>query len=383
LDFGYAVYFQKPKSFTGEDVVEFHLHGGNFLLRKILSLILEQGIRFAEKGEFSRQAVLNGKIDLIQAEGINDLINSENFLAHHQAVYEAEGKYSKKIRELVKILKNVMSLIILDTDFEESAGSIDSAKIKKELNRFLIDVSELIESFNTGKKIKQGIQIAITGAPNVGKSSLLNLLLDEQRAIVTEIPGTTRDYIQEHFEIDGIPMCLVDTAGLRETEDIIEAEGVKRSQEILEKADMVIMMADHVPAVTQGFASLRKNENIINVLNKIDLVEKKPKGFDIYLSCKTKEGLKSLLKVIKEKSEKLFHKPKSGEIILQNIRHERALVVARELIQGFLIDLKKGIPIDVLEVNLKVAISKLGELTGEEVSEELINNIFEKFCLGK
>ena len=403
-------YFKAPKSYTGEDVCEINCHGGILVVRRILELILKCGARLAEPGEFTKRAFLNGKMDLSQAEAVMDVINSKSLKENKNSVQQLEGHLGRKIREIKKMLIDILVDIEANIDYPE----YDVEEVRREtfeivLNKSLNELIKLKKTFENGKILKEGINTVIVGRPNVGKSSLLNALLKEERAIVTEIEGTTRDTIEENILIGGIPFKIIDTAGIRETNDFVEEIGVEKSKKAIEKADLVLILLDSTKKIQKEEEELikmvlftMKKENVIIVINKIDgekitteedVVEKlsqiakiddKSKILSKIVKISAKEELG--LEELEKKIEEIYSMEEIGnneEILITNQRHKMAIMQTIDSIERVRKDNEIGIPMDMLSIDLQNAIQNLGEITGESVSEEVINEIFKKFCLGK
>ena len=383
-------YFKAPKSYTGENVCEINCHGGNVAVNRVLELVLQNGATLAEGGEFTKRAFLNGKLDLTQAEAVIDLINSKSEREGKASIKQLEGKLGNEIRAIKDEIISLLADIEANIDYPEyeDIEDVRREKIEAILEKQIKSLQELEDSFESGKILKNGIMTAIVGKPNVGKSSLLNMLLKEERAIVTEIAGTTRDTIEECVTIKGITLRLIDTAGIRETEDVVENIGVEKSKNALKNAELVLFLLDG----SKGFLPedeeiLREigNKNHIVLINKIDLecknIELENKNI-VRISAKTGEGIKEL----EEKIEEMFNLNKletENEFIVTNIRHKDLLNKARNGLKEAKETVVSGLPIDMISINIKTAIESLGEILGESVSEDVLNKIFEKFCVGK
>ncbi len=383
-----------PKSYTKEDVVEFNCHGGLVSLRKTLETVLGQGARLAEPGEFSRRAFLNGRLDLIQAEAIIDIIRAKTDAGLKLAVSQLKGNFSGKIKTIQKDLTALLAETEACIDFPEDYLPEDRAQTRGKLIKILDQVGFLISSAEKGKIYREGILAVIAGRPNVGKSSLLNALLKEKRAIVTEIPGTTRDIIEEVINIKGIPIKIADTAGLRPTDDPVESIGVQRSQEALESAGLVLFVIDAVQGFTKEdrelLEGLRKKRKIL-LINKIDLTEA-DRGLAavclasespvLEISAKTGAGLEELSDTI----EKMVFEGKieSGDnYLVSNVRHMDVLRRCEHHLKEALQAFDEGLPEDLQAIDLRAAWDTLGEITGSTATEEIIDHIFANFCIGK
>lgn len=394
LDEVLVSYMKGPRSYTGEDVIEINAHGGAFITNKILEETIMAGARLAERGEFTKRAFLNGRIDLTQSEAINDIINAETESAASAAIYQSKGLISDKIKELRERILFLTANIEATVDYpEEDLEEVTAYDGIKKITEISLEIDKLIDSFKEGKIIRDGLNVVIIGKPNVGKSSLLNSLLHENRAIVTEIPGTTRDIIEEHINLDGILVKLTDTAGIRETEDIIEKIGVERSRERINEADLIILVFDRSSILTNEDIEIIENikdKNFIVILNKSDLnkdninIEKVPELKDkkiINISAKFGEGIE----ILKNEIKNMFFTD-SLEISakgITNLRHKEALIRANESLNAAVDTLKNVSAVDLASIDLKNAYLSLGEITGESTQEDIIEKIFENFCLGK
>ena len=383
-------YFKAPKSYTGEDVCEINCHGGNIAVNRVLELVLQNGATLAEGGEFTKRAFLNGKLDLTQAEAVIDLINSKSEKEGKASIKQLEGKLGNEIRGIKDEIISLLADIEANIDYPEyeDIEDVRREKIEEILEKEINRLHKLEESFESGKILKNGIMTAIVGKPNVGKSSLLNMLLKEERAIVTEIAGTTRDTIEECVTIKGITLRLIDTAGIRETEDVVENIGVEKSKKALETAELVLFLIDgslgFLPEDSEILEAV-KDKNHIILINKIDIENSKIDIKDenvIRISAKTGEGIGEL----ENKIEEMFNLKKldtENEFIITNIRHKDLLNKARNGLNQAKETIMNGLPIDMISINIKTAIESLGEILGECISEDVLNKIFEKFCVGK
>ncbi|MCX7797179.1 MAG: tRNA uridine-5-carboxymethylaminomethyl(34) synthesis GTPase MnmE [Melioribacter sp.] len=379
--------FRAPHSYTGEDSVEISTHGSQLIVEKIISLLLEQEVRLAEPGEFTKRAFLNGKIDLAQAEAVADVINARTEASLRGARNQLDGILSKKVDSLREKLINTSSLIELELDFaEEDIELLPIKEILKNINEIENEIDNLLKTFSFGRVIRDGVNVALVGKPNVGKSSLLNYLLKEARAIVSEIPGTTRDIIREELTLDGILFRLYDTAGIRITDDLIEKEGVIRSRNAVKEADIVLFISD----TETGFdyelftelLSLAGEEKIIKVVNKIDLKKDYNNIYDVEISAKTGEGIESLFKKLKEKAIGTnVYTEKTA--IVSNIRHFNALKKAKEHLINAKNSISENLTGEFIAVDLRNAENALSEIIGKVTTDDILNNIFSKFCIGK
>ena len=382
---------RSPRTYTREDVVEINCHGGLVPMRRVLELALRHGARLAEPGEFTKRAFLNGRIDLSQAEAALDLIRAKTEAAEKIALEQLRGALSGKVNHLREKLINVCANVEAHLDFpEEEIEPSTLDEIKTEISGAEKIISELSYSFNEGRFFREGLKTAIVGRPNVGKSSLLNALLGSDRAIVTEAPGTTRDTIEEYINIDGLPVKIVDTAGIREAHGMAEKEGVRRSLKALEDADLVLGVLDgSMPLHEEDqvvLDKLRAKESII-VINKKDLgIEESVRdsefeGKRIELSAKTGDGLEGLKQTIYE-SALASGGTMSGGVVVTNIRHKLSLDAAGEGLRNALTSLDTQ-PLEITAVELRAALENLGEIVGVVTTEDILQRIFEDFCIGK
>ncbi len=387
IDQGIALYFPRPNSFTGEDVLELHAHGGPVVLDCILRRILELGARLARPGEFSERAFLNGKIDLAQAEAISDLINASSSQAASFALRSLQGEFSERINKLAELVINLRMHVEAAIDFsDEEIDFISTAKIRQQLDNILVKLTAVQNEAEQGKLLQEGVSVVIAGKPNVGKSSLLNRFCGQDSAIVTNIPGTTRDILREYINIDGLPLHIIDTAGLRVSSDEIEQEGIKRTWRAIEQADFVLLVADSDEIELADYQQIM--DKLIILRNKIDLIDRKPQitnyqGHDLVnISVKTGEGLALLRNYLKSKSKAGFNAAGGGKFIARR-RHLEALMKAEQC----LLDSKKCIEnnstIDMLAEDLRRAQNALNSITGEFYTEDLLGRIFSEFCIGK
>jgi len=383
-----------PKSYTKEHVVEISCHGSPFIQESLIRLFTEKGARFARPGEFTQRAFLNGAFDLAQAEAVADVIAADSAAAQSAALHQLRGGFSKELASLREELIHFASLIELELDFgEEDVEFADRKDLEALVNQLLDHVGPLVESFRTGNAIKNGVATVIVGKPNAGKSTLLNALLNEDRAIVSEIAGTTRDSLEDEWTLGGIKFRLVDTAGLRETVDVIEALGVERTQAWVKKAQVVIYMAD---AMTESAEGLKAGIMalgileipIIQVLNKVDQVSttilsdfKEALPDVILMSAKNHDGLPELEKALLNIMG--LNQANASGTLVTNIRHFQQLVQTQDTLIGVLNALKTGLTGDLIAQDLRHALHHLGEITGQISNDDLLKNIFGKFCIGK
>jgi len=385
-------FFRSPHSYTTEDVVEINCHGGTVVMRKILELVINSGARVAEPGEFTKRAFLNGRIDLAQAEAIIDIITSKTDKARSVSMIQLEGVLSEKINRIQSEIYDVLIQIEAGIDYpEHEIEDVTRETIFSTLENAKKEIKKLSDSFDEGRVLKEGVRTAILGKPNVGKSSLMNTLLKEERAIVTDIPGTTRDTIEEFVNIRGIPLRIIDTAGIRKTDDKIEEIGVEKAKKEIKDADMIIAVFDISRELTEEdfeIIELIKNKKAIVIINKIDLETKwSSKEFFsdrkiLDISARTKVGIEELENEI-EKLWKNNDMPTNEDIIVSNMRHKEMLINALNEIDIAIDALKCDLPIDMISINIKTILESLGTIVGQNVSEEVINGIFSRFCLGK
>lgn len=388
-------FMKEPYTYTRENMVEIYCHGGIIAVRKVLDLLLRNGSRLADRGEFTKRAFLNGRLDLSQAEAVIDMINSKTDKSYEVSLDHLKGNLSSKIDEIMDIILGMLAHIDVSIDFpdddiEEAAYDDlleDAHKIKDEIEL-------LLETADRGKVLREGLNTVILGKPNVGKSSLLNSLLRENRAIVTDIPGTTRDVIEDFLNIDGVPLRIIDTAGIRDTEDEVERIGVERAKEMVKEADLIISVFDMSEELTEDdyeIIELIKDKKTIVLLNKIDLdvkldreylAEKFSENHIIESSLISGIGLKDLEDHIKD----MFYSGRvtsNSDVVITNIRHKNQLILALESIESVINDLNNTVPLDCIEVDLKNSWDSLGEISGSTIGEDVLDRIFSEFCLGK
>lgn len=387
---------RKPKSFTGEDVVEINCHGGILPLRKILEVVLNCGARLAEPGEFSKRAFLNGRLDLAQAESIIDIIRAKTDTGLKISVNHLQGQLSSIVNNIQHDILGILAQIEANIDFpEDEVDEVSYNNILKQTKNIKDQVEKLIASADTGRIYRDGVQTIIIGRPNVGKSSLLNALLKENRAIVTDIPGTTRDIIEEIINIGGIPLKIIDTAGLRETDDIVEKIGVEKSKELIKKADLILFIidaADGFKPEDQEILKMICQNKVILIINKIDLhydhdiqdeiAKNFPEIPQIEVSALYGTGIELLEQKI---SEMVLQGQVSvdDQVLVTKLRHKQALQKALRHLEDVILGIEANIPLDLISIDLKAAWEAIGEITGTTVSEDLIDRIFNDFCIGK
>lgn len=381
-DFGMCVFFKAPRSFTGENVVEFHTHGGTAIVKGVLKKILASGARLAERGEFTKRAFMNGKLSLSSAEGLIDMINSETESGVRTGYALYREKLTAKITEMQNVLLDAVSQIDVDMDFpEEDLEATSETRVREDLENVLAQTEKLISTFRTGRVLKNGVKVGIVGKPNTGKSSLLNALLSYDKAIVSGIAGTTRDVVEGAIDVDGVRFNLYDTAGIRDTDDEIEHVGVAMSEKTVKECDALLFVADAGDITEEDekiYASV-KDKNVIFVVNKTDLSDEKDERADVYISAASGENVEELKKML---YERFVGKVDTNADYLCEERHLAALSAARDKISSALSVLGKE-PLDILAIDVRAAWQSLGEITGKTATEEIINNIFSKFCVGK
>ena len=394
--------FKGPNSYTGENVIEISCHGSTFIQQQIIQLLLRKGAKMAQAGEFTLRAFLNGKLDLSQAEAVADLIASDNEASHQIAMQQMRGGFSNEIAKLREELLNFASLIELELDFaEEDVEFADRTQFHELLERIEFVLKRLIDSFAVGNVIKNGIPVAIVGEPNVGKSTLLNALLNEERAIVSDIAGTTRDTIEDELVINGIGFRFIDTAGIRETKDVVESIGIQKTFEKIEQAQVVILLLDAKEFQVSGFkfqVEIEKIKNkfpqkpLIVILNKVDLLsssevetirqELVTLNFKLVtISAKQKVGIDELKNTLL--SFVNTGALRNNETIVTNTRHYDSLLKALEEVQKVKWGLDSGLSSDLMAIDIRSALHYFGEITGEVTNDELLGNIFANFCIGK
>lgn len=389
-----AVRMKAPKTYTCEDVVEINCHGGHLISEKVLELVLKNGARHAEQGEFTKRAFMNGRIDLSQAEAVMDIIHGKTEKSISLSLEQLRGDLRDKIASFKKALLDVTAHVNVVLDYpEEGIDDPLPSNLRENLENVYAEADRLISSYDKGKKIKEGIKTVITGKPNVGKSTLLNSLLKEERAIVTHIPGTTRDVIEEIINIKGIPLVLTDTAGIRKTEDIVENIGVEKSKKFIENADLVLLVLDASRELESEDREVieeiqNHNKKTIVLLNKIDLerkIELDEFGLENILEISAKDNIG-----IEDMEERIYSyiveenvEDSSEKLIITNIRHKTALEKTKDAIRNIFETIDAGMPMDLISVDLKEALDSLSEITGEISSEDILDHVFGNFCVGK
>lgn len=386
---------KEPYTYTRENMVEIYCHGGIIAVKKVLELTLKNGARLAEPGEFTKRAFLNGRLDLAQAEAVIDVIRAKTDKSLEVSINQLEGSISSRVKDIMDILLQMLAHINAAIDFsEEDMEDIDYEDLEAKAIQVKEQIEKLLNTADRGKILREGLNTVILGKPNVGKSSLLNAILRENRAIVTNIPGTTRDIIEEYVNIDGIPLKIVDTAGIRETDNLVEKIGVDRAREMVDKADLILAVFDISKPLTdedREIIELIKDKDVIVLLNKVDL----PKEFDedlieaklpgkkiIKTSMKNKLGIEKLEEEIKN----MFYSGQldmESDVMITNVRHKNQLVKALKNIEDSLEAIRLNLSIDCIEVDVKACWENLGEISGDTVSEDIIDKIFSEFCIGK
>ncbi|MEI7597550.1 MAG: tRNA uridine-5-carboxymethylaminomethyl(34) synthesis GTPase MnmE [Bacteroidota bacterium] len=390
------IFFKSPNSYTGDDLVEISCHGSSYIQERIVQLILREDARYAEPGEFTLRAFINGKMDLTQAEAVADLISSNSASSHKLAINQMRGGFSNEIAMLREELLNFSSLMELELDFgEEDVEFADRDKFNKLIEKIKIRITELIKSFELGNVIKKGIPVAIVGKPNVGKSTLLNAILNEERAIVSDIPGTTRDTIEDVLIIDGVSYRFIDTAGLRDSSDEIETKGIERTYDCINSASIILYVVDisvskweEIEATISDFKKhIINNQKIVLIANKTDMLVEAPKKIKnfldietIFISAKRKENIS----LIKDVLLSAISVSNVNDIsIVTNIRHLDSLKNTLDSIDNIEKGISQQIPTDLLAIDIRKALHHLAEITGAVTTDEILSTIFGKFCIGK
>jgi len=381
--------YRAPKSFTAEDVIEISMHGGNFIANEIMKLLIKEGARLAENGEFTKRAYLNGRLDLTEAESIMDIVSAKTSSQLELANRQLRGDVHRLVDHLQEKILSIIANIEVNIDYPEydDVEQLTNDIIKPRISTLIKDISEILREANTGKIIRDGIKTVIVGKPNVGKSSLLNSLLKEDKAIVTDISGTTRDLIEAELNLDGIILKLIDTAGIRETDDIIEKIGIDRTKAAINQASLVLLVLDqssHLTDLDNMLLELTKHKTRILIGNKIDLGKKINLENEniINISAKNNQGLDLLASAVKDLyiDESLMSEDYT---LVSNTRHIGKLEETKKALQDALLACEASLPVDMIEIDLRKSWSCLGEITGHMTSDDLISTLFQKFCLGK
>lgn len=382
--------FKNPHSYTGEDVIEISSHGGTYIAQKILALLLKHKVRHAEPGEFTKRAFINGKMDLSQAEAVADLIRSKTDSAHSSSIKQLEGSLSEFVYKTRQDIINIVSLVELELDFaEEGLEFVKKEEILNMINKLNERLRNIIASYITGKVIREGVNLVIAGKPNSGKSSLFNYFLKTNRAIVSSIAGTTRDYIEESIIINGVLFNLIDTAGLRISQDEIESEGIMRSHKKIKEADLIIYLIDssdtedEIKKEAEHFNKEYKKENTILAFSKSDLSNSSATDRGIRISLVKDESIETLKKEMISKVSSGKISKSSEDIILTNLRHKICLENVVNSLDEASNTIKDGMSGEFISVDLRNALSHLGEITGEVTNDDILNNVFRNFCIGK
>lgn len=385
-----------PRSFTGEDVVEVQCHGGMVVLKQVLHLLLQSGARMAEQGEYSKRAFLNGRLDLAQAESIMDIVQAKTERSVDLALSQLQGSLSGMVKDLRANLLELIAFIQADIDYpDDDIERLTGEQFEQRVQTLKQQIASVLQNAQKGKMIRDGLRVVIAGKPNVGKSSLLNAMLGQERAIVTDIPGTTRDVIEEYINLNGIPLKMVDTAGIRETDNLVEQIGVDRAQQFMRSADLVLYVIDAVNGMNDEDLQMIgqiQGQPVIYLINKRDmgitqavraqLTEVIGSAPLLEISAREKQGLEQIEQTIMD----LFFAGSlevSNSILVTNVRHIQILEESMAHMEGFLTGLAMGLSVDFLVIDLQNAWEKLGKITGETVEEDLLDQIFSKFCLGK
>lgn len=373
--------FRAPHSYTGEESVEISIHGSRYIASEVMRLLCEQGARMAEAGEFSQRALAAGRIDLSQAEAVADLIAAESRAAHAVAATQMRGGYSEMLDELREELLNVTTLLELELDFsEEDVEFADRTRLQTMLEKTDRVVTRLMDSFRVGNAIREGVAVAIVGRPNVGKSTLLNRLVGDDRAMVSDIAGTTRDTIEESVVIDDIRFRFIDTAGLHDTDDRLEQMGIERTERAIRQAQVVLYMIEPSQKELE-MPLLETDQTLLVVVNKMDMTDKRDKDGAIYISARDGEGIDALRDALRATvdTEGLYR----GEVVVSNMRHFEALSRAHKHLEDSMQALCDGISEELLAEDIRYAITALAEITGRITSDDVLKNVFSRFCIGK
>jgi len=383
--------FHKPNSYTGEDVVEISCHGGMIIYNEIIKTLIHNGARLAQPGEYTKRAFINGKMDLLQAEAVADLINSVSYISEQTSARQLFGEFTNHISKFRKDLIDIASMLEIELDFvDDDVEFVSKTKIKDKLIEIKRFAQSLIDSYKSAQILRSGYFVAIVGYPNSGKSTLFNTLLKRNRAIVSDVPGTTRDYLEEYIYLDAMPIKLIDTAGIRQTTDIIEIEGIKFVQSLLEQSNMILVLNDASISLDNSnhlynkLNTTYKSSKTVLIQNKIDKIENignfENKENEIYISAKTETGIEKLTKTISDNALQSINREQD---VLLNMRHYEILEKVKENLENALISIEANMGNEFIAMDIRSALNHLGELTGEVYNEEILNNIFSKFCIGK
>lgn len=382
--------FYAPKSYTGENTVEIHCHGGSLITRRVLETVLAAGARAAYPGEFTFRAFSNGKLDLAQAEAVQEVICAKNERALDAAEAHLEGRLSKRILGFQTTLTHIAAILEAWVDFPEEGIEFASMdEIIHDLVDAATEMQKLLDTFHDGRIVHDGLSLCLIGCPNVGKSSLMNALLEKSRAIVSDIPGTTRDLVEDHMRISGLNFKLVDTAGIRETAEVIEQEGIRRSRAALDKADVVLLVLDAsrpMQSDDHQLLALAQGKNTVAVWNKIDVstqyIEQVPFNFTVQVSASSGSGIDALKKMI-DKAVWEKGPPDKEEVLITNARHKEALETAVDSCLSVAEGLKNGVSPEFLAIDMRTSLMALGRIIGTDITEDVLTAIFSKFCIGK
>lgn len=392
IDEAMAVLMRAPRSFTREDVLELHCHGGWLVVENVLALVLSCGARLADPGEFTRRAFLNGRIDLVQAEAVMDIIGSNTEAALQLAQKQREGLLSRRIDDIRGLLLKALALVEAYIDFpEDDLGDADMKLINESVERALAMLNELLSSFDEGRILRDGVSVLIIGKPNVGKSSLLNLIMNENRAIVTHIPGTTRDVIEETVIINGLAVRLLDTAGIRHTDDLVEQEGINRAMEKIPLADLVLFVLDASRSFSpedQHIFDALSGSRVIVVINKTDMPrqlhipESIRIGTQIEMAASSGDGIDALKYAVSDYFKRDTSTDRRELVAISRTRHRDALVTSESVLRRFVAGLNQS-NLELLAIDLREALDSVGSVTGQTTNDEVLDQIFSSFCIGK
>ncbi|MEN6294997.1 MAG: tRNA uridine-5-carboxymethylaminomethyl(34) synthesis GTPase MnmE [Chloroherpetonaceae bacterium] len=380
--------FRNPNSYTGEDVIEISCHGGMIIYNEIIKALIHNGARLAQPGEYTKRAFLNGKMDLLQAEAVADIINSTSYISEQTSARQLFGEFTSEINRFRKELIDIASLLEIELDFaDEDLEFVPRTRIRNQINEIIKFAQSLIESYKSAQILRSGYFVAIVGYPNSGKSTLFNTLLKRNRAIVSEIPGTTRDYLEEFIYLDGLPIKLIDTAGIRETSDIIEIEGIRLAESILSQSNLILVLNDseisfhNSDKLYEQLQNHYKNTKLVLIQNKIDKIGKiDNKNGSIHISAKIGTGIDELNQFILNEALESINREQD---ILLNMRHYAILEKVKENLMSALASIDNNLENEFIAIDIRSAIKQLGELTGEIYNEDILNNIFSQFCIGK
>lgn len=396
IDEALCVLMRSPRSYTREDILEIHCHGGSLVTQRVLELVLREGARLAEAGEFTKRAFLNGRIDLTQAEAVIDLIRAKTSAGQRAASEQLVGRLYDKLMEVRESLSSGLAHLEAYIDFpEEEIGLATKDQFLNNLTEMRKMLQALLSSYEEGKIYRDGLATVIVGRPNVGKSSLLNLLLKEKRAIVTSIPGTTRDVIEEYMNIKGIPLRLADTAGIRDPEDLVETEGVKRAREVMDRADLALFVIDGSQPLSDDdrrLAKELKGKRHLLIINKLDIpramADEEIEGFRngmpvVFVSATTGDGMERLHEAIFKEALRGKSEPSGGGLVITRARHRDALQRALNSLESSMREIKNDVSPEFTAIDLRTALNAIGEIVGETTSDEILDRIFNEFCIGK